>query len=136
MPWSAASAMAQVLSQPSCGSNPRVVIVDDHPTFRHAARMLLAARGYDVVGEASCAASALDAVERHAPQAVLLDVRLGDDDGFELCGLLTRSHPELAVLLASAEEHDPELIARCGACGFVQKHRLLQIDFGQFWPRK
>jgi len=52
--------------------------------------MLLAARGYDVVGEASCAASALDAVERHAPQAVLLDVRLGDDDGFELCGLLTR----------------------------------------------
>ena len=75
--------MAQVLSQPSYGSNPRVVVVDDHPTFRHAARMLLAARGYDVVGEASCAASALDAVERHAPQAVLLDVRLGDDDGFE-----------------------------------------------------
>ena len=100
------------------------------------ARMLLAARGYDVVGEAFCAASALDAVERHAPQAVLLDVRLGDDDGFELCGLLTRFHPELAVLLTSAEEHNPELITRCGASGFVQKHRLLQTDFAQFWTRR
>ena len=136
MPWSAASAMAQVLSQPSYGRNPRVVIVDDHPTFRHAARMLLEARGYDVVGEASCAASALVAVERHAPQAVLLDVCLGDDDGFEVCGLLTRSRPELAVLLASVDEHDPELITRCGARGFVRKHRLLQTDFGKFWTRK
>src|SRR5215217_1458751 len=98
--------MAQVLSQPSYGSNPRVVIVDDHPTFRHAARMLLAARGYDVVGEASCAASALDAVERHAPQAVLLDVRLGDDDGFEVCRRLTRGRPWLAVVLASTAEYE------------------------------
>ena len=97
--------------------------------------MLLAARGYEVVGEASCAASAQDAVERHAPQAVLLDVRLGDEDGFELCGVLTRCHPELEVLLASAEEHDPELITRCGASGFVQKHRFLQTDFAQFWTR-
>src|SRR3954471_19369576 len=118
--------MAQVLSQPSCGSDPRVVIVDDHPTFRHAARMLLAARGYDVVGEASCAASALDAVERHAPQAVLLDVRLGGDDGFEVCDLLTRSRPEPAVLLASADEQDSERVTRGGARGFVRKSRLLQ----------
>jgi len=54
----------------------------------------------------------------------------------EVCGLLTRSRPELAVVLASAEEHDPELITRCGARGFVQKHRLLQIDFGQFGTRE
>src|SRR3954468_19962788 len=128
--------MARSLQQPSSGRHPRVVIVDDHPTFRCAVRMLLAARGYDVVGEASCAASALDAVERHAPQAVLLDVCLGDDDGFEVCGLLTRSHPELAVLLASADEQDSERVTRCGARGFVQKHRLPQIDFAEFWPRE
>jgi DNA-binding NarL/FixJ family response regulator len=127
--------MARALPQPSYGISPRVVIVDDHPTFRHAARMLLAARGYDVVGEACCAASALDAVKRHAPEAVLLDVCLGDDDGFEVCGLLTRSRPELAVLLASVDEQDSERITRCGARGFVRKSRLLQIDFGEFWPR-
>jgi len=111
------------------------LIVDDHPTFRHAARMLLAARGYDVVGEASCAAGALDAVERNAPEAVLLDVRLGDDDGFEVCGLLTRSRPELAVLLASADDQDSDRVTGCGARGFVRKSRLLRIDFGEFWPR-
>jgi two-component system response regulator EvgA len=128
--------MAQALPQPSYGINPRVVIVDDHPTFRHAARMLLAARGYDVVGEASCAASALDAVERHAPQAVLLDVGLGGDDGFQVCGVLTRSRPELAVVLVSVDEQDSQRIARCGARGFVRKSRLSQIDFGELWPRR
>jgi two-component system response regulator EvgA len=127
--------MTSALPHPSNGTHPRVVIVDDHPTFRHAARMLLVARGYDVVGEASCAASALDAVELHTPHGVLLDVNLGDDDGFEVCGLLTQSRPELAVLLASGDEQDSELIARSGARGFVRKSRLLQIDFGEFWPR-
>ena len=127
--------MALSLQPGSNGSHPRVVVVDDHPTFRYAARTLLAARGYDVVAEAASAATALDAVERHAPQAVLLDVCLGDDDGFSVCDSLTRSHPELAVLLTSAEEHDPDLITRCGARGFVQKHRLLRINFGRYWPR-
>jgi DNA-binding NarL/FixJ family response regulator len=112
----------------------RVVIVDDHPTFRHAARVLLVARGYDVVGEARCAASALHAVERHAPHAVLLDVGLGDDDGFEVCDLLTRSRPDLAVLLASVDQQDSERIRRSGARGFVRKSQILQFDFGEFWP--
>jgi hypothetical protein len=49
---------------------------------------------------------------------------------------LTRSRPELAILLTSTDDHDPELITRCGARGFVQKHRLHRIDFGTFWPRE
>ena len=126
--------MARSQPQPSRGSHPRVVIVDDHPGFRYAARTLLAARGYDVVAEASCAANALHAVERHAPDAVLLDVGLGDDDGFEVCDLLSRSHPELAILLASAEDPESELLTRSRARGFVLKQRLLQTDFAQFWP--
>jgi DNA-binding NarL/FixJ family response regulator len=128
--------MARSLQQPSQRNLPRVVIVDDQPIFREAARMLLEARGYDVVAEASCAAPALDAVERHAPQAVLLDVRLGDDDGYAVCESLTRLRPELAVLLASTDApEDAELITRCGARGFVPKARLPHIDFADFWPR-
>src|SRR3954452_22744607 len=126
--------MALALPQPSNHSLPRVMVVDDHPTFRLAARMLLAARGYEVVADAPSAATALDAVARHSPQAVLLDVRLGGDDGVALCELLTRSRPELAILLTSSDDHDPGLITRCGARGFVQKHRLHRIDFGKFWP--
>ena len=97
--------------------------------------MLLTARGYEVIAEAESAATALDAVERHAPHGVLLDVCLGDDDGFEVCGRLMRSRPRLAVLLASADEHDPELVERSGARGLVRKSRLSQIDFGEFWSR-
>ena len=115
---------------------PQVVIVDDHATFRGAARMLLEARGYDVVAEAVSADAALAAVEEHEPTAVLLDVRLGEDDGFALCGTLTRRHPELAVLLASDGdfEHLADRVATCGARGFVRKSRLALVDLGQFWP--
>jgi len=62
--------------------------------------------------------TAWDAVERHAPEAVLLDVRLGADDGFSVCGALTRARPGLAVLLTSTDEHGEEsedLLTRCGA---------------------
>ena len=116
---------------------PRVLVVDDEPAFRDAARQLLERRGYPVVAEAGCAASALDAVERFAPEAVLLDVRLGDDDGFDVCRRLTRTHPWLAVLLASTGEYEQcdELVASSGARGFVSKRKLLDTDFGRFWPR-
>jgi DNA-binding NarL/FixJ family response regulator len=115
---------------------PRVIIVDDQPGFRVAARLLLEARGYDVVAEASSGAAAVAAVDLHEPGAMLLDIRLGEDDGFEVCGLLTRTHPELAVLLASDAdyEHFTDLIVSCGARGFVRKSHLAQIDFGEFWP--
>jgi DNA-binding NarL/FixJ family response regulator len=101
-----------------------VLVVDDHDAFRDAAHWLLERRGYAVVAEASCAATALDAVERFAPQAVLLDVRLGDDDGFDVCRRLTRARPELAVLLASTGEH--EEVPRAG--GDQRRPRLHQQD--------
>jgi DNA-binding NarL/FixJ family response regulator len=98
--------------------------------------MLVERRGYAVVAEAACAAAALDAVERFQPDAVLLDVRLGDDDGFEVCRRLTRARPWLAVLLASTGEYEQcdELVASSGARGFVSKTRLVDTDFGRFWP--
>ena len=86
------------------------------------------------MAEAECAATALDAVKRHAPDGVLLDVRLGDEDGFTVCDLLKRFRPELAIVLASTDEHDLATVARSGACGFVPKSRIHKIDFRDFWP--
>jgi DNA-binding NarL/FixJ family response regulator len=124
---------------PSDGAStrtPRVLVVDDEPRFRDAARRLLERRGYAVVAEASRAATALDAVERFAPQAVLLDVRLGDDDGFEVCRTLTRARPGLAVLLASTGDYADyaDMVTSSGARGFVNKRSLFNTDFGEFWP--
>lgn len=81
----------------------RVVVVDDQPNFRDVARHVLTGRGYEVVAEVPSAAAALEAVERYRPDAMLLDVQLGDDDGFALCNAVTRIRPELAVMLTSAE---------------------------------
>jgi CheY-like chemotaxis protein len=116
---------------------PQVVIVDDQPRFRDVARLLLEARGYDVVAEAGCAAAALDAIEQHEPSALLLDVRLGDEDGFAVCTELMRRRPRLAVLLASDGDYEErrEEVESCGARGFVRKSRLAHVDLGRFWPR-
>jgi CheY-like chemotaxis protein len=124
-------------SDGTSASAPRVLVVDDQPVFRQAARLLLERRGYPVVAEASCAVSAVDAVERFAPEGVLLDVRLGDDDGVDVCRTLLGARPGLAVLLTSTVEHDPcdDLVASSGVRGFISKGRLLDTDFEQFWPR-
>jgi DNA-binding NarL/FixJ family response regulator len=118
-------------------NRPRVLIVDDHLIFRRAARALLEARAYAVAGEAGCAASAVDAVKRLAPDAVLLDVRLGEDSGHAVARALSTLDDPPAVLLVSAadDEDGDERAILCGACGFVPKARLGQTDLGRFWPR-
>jgi DNA-binding NarL/FixJ family response regulator len=113
----------------------RVLIVDDQPCFRQAARELLRARGFGLVGEADCAEAAREAVDRLRPDAVLLDVRLGDDDGCRLARELTTARPELAVVLVSCDgDHDrPGLLEETGARAFVLKSRLAAADLARLW---
>jgi two-component system nitrate/nitrite response regulator NarL len=120
----------------SAGATLRVLIVDDQPVFRRAARALLVARGYAVVGEASCGTAALEAAEQLEPDAVLLNVRLGDESGHEVARALTRLDPAPAVLLVSCtdEVDGGERVRACGARGFVLKGRLALTDLGRFWP--
>jgi DNA-binding NarL/FixJ family response regulator len=113
----------------------RIVIVDDHPSFRGAARELLRARGHSVVGEADCAASAQELVSRLAPDAVTLDLQLGDECGLELARRLTLAHPGLEVLLVSDERHaDPQRVRDSGASGFLPKSQLARADAELFAP--
>jgi DNA-binding NarL/FixJ family response regulator len=105
----------------------RVLIVDDHDRFRSAARALLQRRGFTVVGEADGALAGLAAAARTSPEAVLLDVRLHDGDGVDVCRALTRDDPSLAVLLVSASEPGTR-IRHCGARGFVLKSQLASVD--------
>jgi DNA-binding NarL/FixJ family response regulator len=114
----------------------RVLIVDDQPAFREIAREVLHLRGYTVVGEAGCSASAIDAAQRLAPDAVLLDVRLGDESGFEVAWALARACPRAAVLLVSNQDYGAchERLRFCGARGFLLKSRLASVELEGYWP--
>ena len=121
---------------PTTPTPPRVLIVDDQPSFRGMARKVLEWRGYAVAGEAECADSAIAATERLAPDAVLLDVCLGEASGFDVACTLTQAHPELAVLLVSSIDYRlcKPLLRDCGARGFMLKSDLACADLAAFWP--
>jgi DNA-binding NarL/FixJ family response regulator len=112
-----------------------VLIVDDHPYFRAAAAELLENRGYEVVGEADCEAGALERVERLAPDAVLLDVNLGDGFGPRVCAQLVERHPSLAVLLVSSDHYatSADTVRASGARGIVSKAELARTDLCVFF---
>jgi DNA-binding NarL/FixJ family response regulator len=119
----------------SAGAPLRVLIVDDQPVFRRAARELLEARGYSVVGEAGCAAAALEGAEQLEPDAVLLDIRLGDESGHEVARALARFDPAPAVLLVSCTDPGDEHARTSGARGFLLKGRLAVTDLTRYWSR-
>ena len=103
-----------------------VLIVDDHPSFRASARVLLESEGFQVIGEAVDGASALTEAGRLQPQLVLLDVQLPDIDGFDVAARLTGKEPCPAVILVSSRDSSDfgPLVSRSGARGFVPKAEL------------
>lgn len=105
---------------------PRLLVVDDSALFRDAARDLLAADGYDVVGVAVDGQDAVDSVRRQHPEIVILDVALPDLDGFAVAERLRAlPDPPAVVLVSSRDWSDLERrIAECGACGFLAKDDL------------
>ena len=105
---------------------PTVLIVDDHPSFRATARLLLEGDGFEVVGEAADGTSALRRAEETSPEVVLLDVNLPDLDGFTVARRLTSEGGGPHVVLCSSRDARDfgELIASSGARGFVAKADL------------
>jgi DNA-binding NarL/FixJ family response regulator len=103
-----------------------VLIVDDHPSFRASARILLEADGFEVVGEAPDGQSALVEVARLHPDLVLLDVQLPDIDGFAVAARLTVDPDAPVIILVSSRDFTDfgPLVSRSGARGFVPKAEL------------
>ena len=103
-----------------------VLIVDDHAPFRALAGALLQLEGFEVVGEAADARSALDAVRRLRPSVVVLDVQLPDLDGFEVARRLAQAGDPPAIVLVSSRDRSAyrRRLADSPACGFVAKSEL------------
>ena len=104
----------------------RVLVVDDHPSFRRCAQKLLTAEGFEVVGEAEDGETALALAGEVAPDFVLLDIQLPDVDGFEVASRLLERDPDLPIVLVSSRDRDAYggRIEASGALGFVSKADL------------
>ena len=103
-----------------------VLIVDDHAPFRALARSLLQLEGFEVVGEAADALSALDAVRRLQPSVVVLDIQLPDLDGFEVARRLSQTEDPPAIVLVSSRDSSAyrRRLAASPARGFIPKSDL------------
>lgn len=103
-----------------------VLIVDDHATFRRFARRLLEDGGFEVVGEAADAMTAVAAADSLLPEVVLLDVLLPDDSGLAVAKeLATRPSPPVVVLTSSRSEADlGPALHEVPVRGFVPKAEL------------
>jgi DNA-binding NarL/FixJ family response regulator len=110
------------------------LVVDDHPSFRKTARVLLESEGFEVVGEAADGASAIEAAKTLQPDVVLLDIMLPDIDGFEVAAALVANGSPAAIVLTSS--HDPrdfgKLIEESGARGFISKAELSAQTLKEF----
>src|ERR671914_1143706 len=113
-----------------------VLIVDDHPGFRAAARRLVELEGYVVVGEAADGETAIDAARTLRPDFVLLDVQLPDIDGFEVAERLSYEETTPAVVLTSSREASDygPCLARTPACGFLPKAELSAAGVADILP--
>jgi DNA-binding NarL/FixJ family response regulator len=105
----------------------RVVVADDHRLMLDALRLAFEeVEGMDLVGETNEGRKLLPLVAREKPDVVLLDFRMPDMDGLACLDKLKSQHPEITVVMLSAED-DPALVQealRRGASAYVLK----QID--------
>jgi two-component system response regulator DevR len=102
----------------------RILLVDDHEVVRLGLTTLLEdIPGVIVVGEAGSAREAMIACERLDPDLVILDIRLPDQTGVDVCRRITERWPHIRVIMLTSYTND-DLIAEAvlaGASGYVLK---------------
>jgi DNA-binding NarL/FixJ family response regulator len=102
----------------------KIFIVDDHPIIRQGLTQLINQEpDFAVCGEASDIPSALQAIQAHKPDIVIVDISLGQSSGIRLIEDLLLLYPSIQILVLSM--HDESLYAeRCfkaGARGYIMK---------------
>jgi two-component system, NarL family, response regulator DevR len=102
----------------------RVFLLDDHEIVRRGVKELLETEGdIEVVGEAGTAAEALARIPPTRPDVAVLDVRLPDGDGVQVCREIRSAHPEIQCLMLTSFADDEALFQAimAGASGYVLK---------------
>lgn len=101
-----------------------VFLLDDHEVVRRGVRELIEAEDdMVVVGEAGTAEEAIGRIPATSPDVAVLDVRLPDGDGIEVCREIRSKHPEIACIMLTSFADDEAVYAAimAGAAGYVLK---------------
>jgi DNA-binding NarL/FixJ family response regulator len=102
----------------------RIVVCDDQPAFRQLVSMVLGLEsGIEIVGEAANGVEAIDAVRRHTPDVLLLDVAMPIMDGLEALPFIHEASPATQVVMVTAfgSESVRERALAGGAVAFIEK---------------
>jgi len=102
----------------------QILIVDDHPIFRHGlVRLINEQKDFTVCSEAVDAAQAMQQVKRGGVDIAVLDISLPGTSGIDLCQMLRHAHPRIVVLIVSMHKDTlyAERAIRAGAKGYVVK---------------
>ena len=102
----------------------RILIVDDHEIVRHGLRQVLEREpDMEIIGEAGTGLDAVRMAEGERPDVVLLDAKLGDDDGADVCRRVLAVSPATAVVVLTAYSQDGIILGAlaAGAKGYLIK---------------
>lgn len=108
----------------------RILLVDDHRVMRQGVRLLLELHpDFKVVTEAGTGAEALRLIDEVPVDVMLLDLKLTDMSGTEVCRLATQRHPEISVLILTAISNGSDVLEciDAGAKGYVLKDVDIEV---------
>jgi two-component system, NarL family, response regulator DevR len=112
------------MAQRGAGAQIRVFVLDDHEVVRRGLRDLFGAEpDMEVVGESGSAAEAARRIPALRPDVAVLDARLPDGSGIEVCRQVRSQDPTIAALILTSYNDDEALFAAilAGAAGYVLK---------------
>lgn len=101
----------------------RVMLADDHELVRLALRAVLEEAGIDVVGEAAGGVDAVRMAEELRPDVLVLDMRMPDLSGVQVCRQLSQSTPDVRIVVLSSFADDEDVFGAlsAGAASYILK---------------
>ena len=102
----------------------RLIIADDHPVVRTGLQGMLAGQpDFEVVGEATTGAEAVEMVAQLQPKVILMDLQMPEMDGVTATAEIKTQHPEIHVLILTTYDADADILraVEAGATGYLLK---------------
>ena len=104
-------------------SQPRILIVDDHPAIRTGIARAIEKAGMSCCAMAASKSEAMAQLAHTNPDAIVVDLHLPDGSGLDLIRWVRKNSSEIAIVMLTMSDGDSDLIAAmsAGASGYVKK---------------